>query len=40
MITLLIMQLATRLARFGNDALETWREVQHLRRTLAGPTDE
>jgi hypothetical protein len=40
MVTLLIMQLATRLARFGSDVLETWREAQHLRRTLAGPTDE
>ena len=40
MVTLLIMQLATRLARFGNDVRETWREAQRLRRTLAGPTDE
>jgi hypothetical protein len=40
MVTLLIMQLATRLARFGNDVHATWREAQRLRRTLAGPTDE
>jgi hypothetical protein len=40
MVTLIIMQLATRLARFGSEVVETWREVQRLRRTLAGPMDE
>ena len=40
MITLIIIQLATRLARFGNEVRETWRETQRLRRTLAGPTEE
>jgi hypothetical protein len=40
MITLLFMHLATRLARFGSEVGATWREAQHLRRTLAGPMDE
>ena len=40
MITLIITQFATRLARFGNEVRETWRETQRLRRTLAGPTEE
>ena len=40
MITLIIIQLATRLARFGNEVRETWRETQRLRRTLAGPMEE
>jgi len=40
MVTLIIMQLATRLARFGSEVGKTWREAQRLRRTLAGPMDE
>jgi hypothetical protein len=40
MITLIIIQLANKLARFGNEVRETWRETQRLRRTLAGPMEE
>jgi hypothetical protein len=40
MVTLIIMQAATRLARFGKEVRETWREAQRLRRTLTGPTEE
>lgn len=40
MVTLIIMQLASRLARFGKEALETWREAQQLRRNLSGPIEE
>jgi hypothetical protein len=40
MITLLIMQLANRLARFGREFSETWHETQRLRRSLGGPTEE
>jgi hypothetical protein len=40
MVTLIIMHLATRLARFGKEVGETWRETQRLRRTLAGPMEE
>jgi len=40
MITLIIIQLATRLTRFGNEVRETWRETQRLRRSLAGPIEE
>jgi hypothetical protein len=40
MVTLIIMHLATRLARFGKEFGETWRETQRLRRTLAGPMEE
>jgi hypothetical protein len=40
MITPIIIQLAHRLARFGNEVLETWHETQRLRRTLGGPTEE
>jgi hypothetical protein len=40
MITLIIIQLANKLAHFGNEVRETWRETQRLRRTLAGPMEE
>jgi hypothetical protein len=40
MITLIIIHLATRLARFADEAGEAWRETQRLRRTLAGPIEE
>jgi hypothetical protein len=40
MVTLIIIQVATKLARFAKEVGETWREAQRLRRTLAGPMDE
>ena len=40
MVTLIIIQLATKLARFGKEVRETWRETQRLRRVLPGPTEE
>lgn len=40
MVTLVIIHIATKLARFGNEVRETWRETQRLRRTLTGPMDE
>ncbi|MDP1867035.1 hypothetical protein [Bradyrhizobium sp.] len=40
MITLIIVQAANKLARFGKDVVETWRETQRLRQTLPGPTEE
>lgn len=40
MVTLIIIQLASKLARFGKEVLETWREAQQLRRTLGGPMEE
>ena len=40
MVTLIIVQIANKLARFGQEALETWRETQRLRRILPGPTEE
>jgi hypothetical protein len=40
MVTLIIIHVATKLARFANEVRETWRETQRLRRTLAGPMDE
>jgi len=40
MVTLIIIQVATKLARFVKEAGETWREAQRLRRTLGGPMDE
>jgi hypothetical protein len=40
MLTLILVHAATRLARFGNDVRETWRETQRLRRSLAGPIEE
>ncbi|MEH2596648.1 hypothetical protein V1278_003561 [Bradyrhizobium sp. AZCC 1577] len=40
MITLILVQLATRLARLGKEGLATWREAQRLRRLLPGPTEE
>jgi hypothetical protein len=40
MVTLIIIQVVTKLARFGKEARETWRETQRLRRSMAGPTEE
>jgi hypothetical protein len=40
MVTLILVHLATRLALFGNEVGQTWREAQQLRRTLAGPIEE
>jgi hypothetical protein len=40
MVTLMIIHVATKLARFANEVRETWRETQRLRRTLGGPMDE
>lgn len=40
MVTLIIMQVATKLARFGKEVRETWFEAQRLRRILHGPTEE
>ena len=40
MITLILAQFATTLARFGKEALATWREAQQLRRQLSGPAEE
>jgi hypothetical protein len=40
MVTLILIHVATRLARFGNGVRETWRETQRLRRTLTGPMEE
>jgi hypothetical protein len=40
MVTLIIIQVATKLARFGKQVRETWRETQRLRRSMAGPTEE
>jgi hypothetical protein len=40
MVTLIIIHVATRLARFGRGVRETWRETQRLRRTLTGPIEE
>jgi len=40
MVTLIIMQVATKLARFGKEVRETWHETQRLRRILRGPTEE
>ena len=40
MVTLIIMQLATKLVRVGKEVRETWHEAQRLRRSLAGPIEE
>jgi len=40
MITLIIVQAANKLAHFGKEVLDTWRETQRLRRALPGPTEE
>jgi hypothetical protein len=40
MVTLIIIQLASKLARFGKGVRKTWRETQRLRRGLSGPTEE
>jgi hypothetical protein len=39
-VTLIIIHLATRLARFADEVGEAWRETQRLRRSLAGPIEE
>ena len=40
MVTLMIVHVANKLARFGRDVRDTWRETQRLRRILPGPTEE
>jgi hypothetical protein len=40
MVTLIVIQVATRLARLGKEVRDTWRETQRLRRSLTGPTEE
>jgi hypothetical protein len=40
MITLIIVQAANKLVRFGKEVRATWRETQRLRRVLPGPTEE
>ena len=40
MVTLIFIQVANKLVRFGKEVRETWRETQRLRRSLAGPTEE
>jgi len=40
MITLMIVHVANKLARFGKVVRETWRETLRLRRTLPDPTEE
>jgi hypothetical protein len=40
MVTLLIVQIAAKLARFGKETGAAWRETQRLRRILPGPTEE
>jgi len=39
-VTLIIIHLATRFARFADEVGEARRETQRLRRTLAGPIEE
>ncbi len=40
MITLIIVQMATKLVQFGKEVRETWQEAQRLRQALPGPTEE
>ena len=40
MVTIFFVHLATKLAHFGKEVREAWRETQRLRRTLPGPTEE
>jgi hypothetical protein len=40
MVTLIIVHMANKLARFGKEVRETWHEAQRLRRILRGPTEE
>jgi hypothetical protein len=40
MVTLIIMRMAHKLARFGKEVREIWQETGRLRRTLSGPTEE
>jgi len=40
MVTLIIIQVANKLVRFGKEVRDTWRETQRLRRSMAGPTEE
>lgn len=40
MIALIIVQAATKLARFGKAIGETWTETRRLRLSLGGPAEE
>jgi hypothetical protein len=40
MVTLIIVHVANKLARFGKEVRDIWRETQQLHRVLPGPTEE
>jgi hypothetical protein len=40
MVTLIIVHMANKLARFGKAVRDVWYETQRLRRALPGPTEE
>jgi hypothetical protein len=40
MVTLIFIQAANRIVRFGKEVGDAWRETQRLRRSLGGPTEE
>jgi hypothetical protein len=40
MVMLVIIRIANKLARFGKEVRDTWRETQRLRRTLGGPMED
>jgi hypothetical protein len=40
MVTITILHLANRIAHFGKEVRDVWREAQRLRRAMPGPADE
>jgi hypothetical protein len=40
MVTLIIVHTAHKIARFGKEVRDIWRETRRLRRSLPGPIEE
>jgi hypothetical protein len=40
MVTTMILHVANRVAQFGKEVREIWREAQRLRHAMPGPTEE
>ena len=40
MVTLIIVQVAHKIARLGKEVREIWHETRRLRRSLPGPIEE
>jgi hypothetical protein len=40
MVTIILVHVAAKLARYGKEVRQTWRETRRLRRTVRGKREE